>query len=103
MRFGKFFAQLRIKQDLSLREFCQKNGLDASNISKLERNILPPPKNQVLEKYANALGLAVGTDDWYQFYDLAAAENRNFPAYVSDEEIEEKAPIFFRALRLERI
>ncbi|GBR77044.1 transcriptional regulator HipB [Candidatus Termititenax persephonae] len=99
MGFGDFFLELRKRQNLSLREFCQKNGFDASNISKLERGILPPPQNEVLEKYAKALELVVGTDDWYQFHDLAAAENRKLPAYMSEEEIEKKVPIFFRALR----
>ncbi|MDR2429151.1 MAG: helix-turn-helix domain-containing protein [Candidatus Margulisbacteria bacterium] len=97
--FGKLFFELRIKQGLSLREFCQKNGFDASNISKLERSILPPPQKETLEKYASALGLSPGMDKWYEFYDLAAAENRRLPSYISDEEVEEKVPIFFRALR----
>jgi len=99
MSFGRFFFELRTKQGLTLRHFCQENGFDASNISKLERSILPPPKGEVLEKYAKALGLTVGSDNWYEFYDLAATENRNFPSYISDDDIEKKVPVFFRALR----
>jgi hypothetical protein len=73
--------------------------LDASNISKIERDILPPPKGEALERYANNLGLKKGSDDWYTFHDLAAAANRALPKYLTDEEIETKVPVVFRSLR----
>jgi transcriptional regulator with XRE-family HTH domain len=97
--FGSFFNKLRLKKGLSLRQFCLENHLDASNISKLERDVLPPPKGEALERYGAALGLKPGDDDFYTFHDLAATANRMMPSYLTDEEIEEKVPVFFRALR----
>ena len=97
--FGGFFKKLRIKQGLTLRHFCLENQLDASNISKLERDVLPPPKGGTLDRYALALGLKPGDDDFYTFHDLAATANRTMPSYLTEEEIEEKVPVFFRALR----
>ncbi len=49
---------IRIKQGITLREFCKSANLDPSNWSKIERNILQPPKSkEVLSTIANALNL----------------------------------------------
>ena len=42
-RFGILFKSRRAALGVSLRRFCEMHGLDASNISKLERGVLPPP------------------------------------------------------------
>lgn len=99
--FGKLFKKLRMEKGHTLREFCQANGLDAGNISRVERGLFPPPqKEALLEKYAISLGLKRGSDEWLEFFDLAAAARGQLPKdLLSDEEVVEKLPILFRTLR----
>jgi transcriptional regulator with XRE-family HTH domain len=100
-KFGEFFRDMRAKRRISLREFCVKNAFDPGNISKLERGLFPPPESQErLKKYARALGIKAGSDDWYEFFDLAAAEQGRIPQDVlSDGELIQHLPVLFRSLR----
>lgn len=104
-KFGLFFKQLRASKGSSLREFCLDNGFDPGNISRLERGVLAPPESQEkLEHYAKALGLKKGSDDWYNFFDLAAAERGRIPDdMLSDKEIVDQLPVLFRTLRGQRV
>ncbi len=98
--FGEFFKEKRIVLGLTLRKFCEKYNLDAGNISKLERGILPPPKSEEkLKRYAKYLKLKEGADDWYEFFDLAAAESGRLPKDLRDKEIIERVPLLFRTIR----
>lgn len=100
--FGELFAhQRRTRTNLSLREFCQAHGFDAGNISKLERGRMAAPQShEVLDRYARALKITSGSDEWYEFFDLAAAEAGRIPDdLLSDSEVASKLPILFRALR----
>ena len=103
--FGEFFKASRAKRGLSLREFCLDNKLDPGNISRLERGLMQPPESRgKLEQYAAALKIKEGTDDWYEFFDLAAAERGRIPDDVlSDEEVVEQLPVLFRTLRGQRV
>ena len=68
--FGPFFEKVRQGQRLTMREFCRRAGCDPANISRMERGLIPPPKDRdILERYAKALGITDGSDDWYQFFD----------------------------------
>ena len=59
MTFGEFVKILRSEQRLGLREFCVRYEHDPSNWSKIERGVIPPPKDLGLqEKLAAQLGLA---------------------------------------------
>jgi transcriptional regulator with XRE-family HTH domain len=100
-RFGEFFQEKRMATGLTLRKFCLRHGLDPGNISKLERGILPPPESgEKLEQYAKHLELTPGSDDWYEFFDRAAAERGKIPQDVmQDEALVEKLPVVFRTLR----
>lgn len=103
-KFGEFFKKKRLELGLSLRQFCLKHGLDPGNISKLERGRLAPPQHDKLDHYARLLGLEKGSDDWYHFFDLAAAEAGRIPKDIlDDQEVVEKLPILFRTLRGEKI
>lgn len=99
--FGGFFKELRINKGLTLRSFCQMYGLDAGNLSKVERGINAPPKSrELLEKYAEYLGIAKESEDWYKFFDLAAACSGQIPADVmNDSALVAKLPLVFRSLR----
>ena len=104
-RFGDFFKQRRIALGLTLREFCRRNGLDPGNISRLERGLLPPPQGrETLENYSKLLKLERGSDEWYTFFDLAAAETGRIPPEIlEDEDLLEKLPILFRTLRGQKV
>lgn len=99
--FGKMLKKLRIEKGLTLREFCQAHGFDPGNYSRLERGLFSPPhKEELLERYATALGLKRGSDQWLDFFDLAATSRGEIPKdLLSDEEIVGKLPILFRTLR----
>lgn len=103
-QFGELFRRKRLALGLSLRQFCLQHSLDPGNISKLERGRLAPPQHDKLEEYARRLGIPEGSDDWYRFFDLAAAEAGRIPRDImSDEEAVEKLPLLFRTLRGEKI
>lgn len=99
--FGQFFKKMRQKTGLTLRQFCLKHDLDPGNISKIERGILPPPTSrQKLETYAKYLNIKPQTEDWYNFFDIAAASFGTIPSDVmNDENLVRKLPLIFRTLR----
>jgi transcriptional regulator with XRE-family HTH domain len=103
--FGEFFKTRRIAIKKTLRQFCIENGLDPGNISKLERGLLPPPQSrEKLEEYAGCLKIKRGSDDWYTFFDLVAAETGKIPEDImTKEKIEDKLPILFRTLRGQKV
>ena len=103
--FGRFFKKARLGKGLTLREFCFKYNLDPGNISKLERGILPPPQSRKkLEEYVSHLQIAQGSDEWYEFFDLAAAEIGKIPRdLLEDKELVEKLPVIFRTLRGQKV
>ena len=98
--FGEFIKQIRERQRLGLREFCLENGFDPSNWSKIEREVMPPPRDEeILRTWAKQLGLKQGSDDWLKFFDYAAVDSGRIPDYVlKDEELLGKLPAFFRTL-----
>jgi len=104
-KFGKFFKERRIALKKTLRQFCFENKLDPGNISKMERGLLPPPQSrEKLEDYAKLLKIKKGSDDWYTFFDLAAAETGRIPDDLMEgKKIEDKLPIFFRTLRGQKV
>ena len=98
--FGELIKQIRERQRLGLREFCLENGYDPSNWSKIEREVLPPPRDEdTLRTMAKQLGLKQGSDDWLKFFDYAAVDSGRIPDYIlKDEELLAKLPAFFRTL-----
>src|SRR5947209_3130251 len=101
--FGKFIKELRARQRLGLREFCLEHGHDPSNWSKIEREVLQPPRDeQILRAWARQLGLKPGTDDWLKFFEYAAVDAGRIPKRVlndvDDEALETQIPEFFRKL-----
>ena len=99
--FGQRMKELRTAKGVTLREFCQANRFDPGNYSRLERGLFAPPqKEELLSKYALALGLTRGSDEWLEFFDLAAASRGELPAdLLSDEEVVAKLPVLLRTLR----
>ena len=98
--FGQFIKEIRSRQRLGLREFCLQHGHDASNWSKIERGILPPPKDEaILLEWAVQLGLESGSEDWFKFFDYAAVDAGRIPSHVlENKELVAKLPAFLRTL-----
>jgi transcriptional regulator with XRE-family HTH domain len=98
---GPYEGSLRQGARLTLREFCRRAGTDPANINRMERGLVPPPKDRdILERYATALRLRDGTDDWYTFLGLAAVAQGTVPAdTMADAGLVSALPLFFRALR----
>jgi len=105
LTFGEFFKEKRIDLKKTLRQFCMENGLDPGNISKLERGLMQPPQGKdKLEEYAGYLNIKKGTDDWYNFFDLAAVEAGRIPEeLLSNAKVAASLPILFRTLRGKKI
>jgi len=103
--FGSFFKELRIRQEMTLRQFCNAHGYDPGNISKLERGLLPPPESDAkLTEYAKALRIRRGSDAWYQFFDLArAARGKLPPELLRKRDVVARLPLLFRTLRGQKV
>lgn len=97
--FSDTVKSLRLERRLTLRDFCAQAGLDASNWSKVERGVNPPPGDvETLERLAAFFGLTDARR--LAFMDEAALQRREIPADVADNAILQRAlPAFFRAAR----
>jgi len=102
--FAEFFKSLRKERRITLRDFCGAAGADPGNISRMERGAMVPPQDrEILIRYARALELSEGSDEWYLFFDLAAADRGLIPQdLMDDEEVVKHLPAFFRTLRGQR-
>jgi transcriptional regulator with XRE-family HTH domain len=103
--FGEFFKKKRSELGIPLRQFCLKFGLDPGNISKLERDLIPPPQgHKKLEEYASYLKIKKNSDDWFTFCDLAAAGSGKIPEeLLKKRNVVDKLPLIFRTLRGKKI
>jgi transcriptional regulator with XRE-family HTH domain len=102
--YGEFIKELRIKKEISLREFCKQIEIDASNWSKIERGLLAPPQDEDrLKKIASAVGIKIGSDVWKEMKDLANIDAGIIPDDIrSDAEILKALPMFFRTIRSDK-
>lgn len=102
--FGEFIKEKRLEKGLSLREFCRRLDEDASNWSKVERQIMSPPQDpKKLSKIATILGIEKGTADWDNLQDTASVDSGKIPEYImSDTEALKMLPIFFRTIGSEK-
>lgn len=99
--FASFIRDKRIAAGMTLREFCRQTGFDASNWSKIERNLmLPPQSKSILELIAAVLSLEIGSQDYKELMDLAALSS--VPEDLIEPEILEQLPVFFRTVRGEK-
>jgi transcriptional regulator with XRE-family HTH domain len=100
MMFGDFIKDRRLARDLSLREFARRIGEDPSNWSKVERGILPPPKDsKKLNEIAEVLEIKEKTEDWHKLEDYASVDSAIIPSYImNNEEALAALPAFFRTI-----
>ncbi len=104
-KFGRLVKRHRLGAGLTLREFCLKHGFDPGNFSRIERGLCPPPHGRdLIERYATALGLNRGSDEWLELFDAAAADRGEIPPdLMSDEKVVDKLPVLFRTLRARQV
>jgi transcriptional regulator with XRE-family HTH domain len=102
--FGEFIKERRIAKSISLREFCKRIEIDASNWSKVERGLLAPPQDEEkLRKIARVLDIKIGSPLWREMKDKANVDAGIIPEDIlSDEKVLNSLPIFFRTIRSEK-
>jgi len=102
--FGEFIKSVRLSKDIGLRDFCRKLETDASNWSKVERGILPPPQDdEKLDKIAQILGINKNPETYTELRDKAAIDAGILPKdLLSDEKTLNSLPMFFRTIRSEK-
>ena len=101
-RFGKKLKEFRIRQDLTLREFCRRNQFDPGNYSRIESGAFSPPGEEKVRDYAKALGVEVGSSDYVELMDLAHVDRGQLPReFMDDDEVLDQLPVIFRAFRKE--
>ncbi len=100
MKFGEIVKGQRIRLGLTLRAFCLKNSHDPSNWSKMERGVIPPPKEEgILKKIAGELSIDEDSEFWLEFHDSAFLDRGEIPPYVrEDKAAMAKLPLFFRTV-----
>lgn len=57
MAFGDFIRQKREEADIPLNEFARRIGISPAYWSRIERNMEKPPKDDLITKAAQQLGL----------------------------------------------
>ena len=102
--FGEFIKERRINKGISLREFCKRVEIDASNWSKVERGLLAPPQDEErLRKIARALDIKFGSALWKEMKDKTNIDAGIIPNDIlSDEKVLNSLPMFFRTIRSEK-
>jgi transcriptional regulator with XRE-family HTH domain len=81
--FGAFIKEIRTKQRIGLRNFCKRVGYDPSNWSKIEREVMPPPRdNGTLREWAKKLNLKPDSEEWHKFFNYAAMDAGRLPQHV---------------------
>lgn len=102
--FGEFIKEYRINKGISLREFSKLIEVDASNWSKVERGILPPPQDlEKIKRIGLILEIEVGSEQWKEMKDIANIDAGIIPEDIlSDERALNSLPMFFRTLRSDK-
>ena len=102
--FGEFIKRRRVSQGITLREFCRKLNIDASNWSKVERGLLSPPQDEEkLREIAQVLAIPLNSDAWKELRDSASIYAGLIPKDIlSDREIVNALPMFFRTIRSDK-
>jgi transcriptional regulator with XRE-family HTH domain len=102
--FGEFIKERRINKGISLREFCKRIDIDASNWSKVERGLLAPPQDEErLKKIAQVLDIKVNSALLKELKDKANIDAGIIPEDIlSDKKVLNSLPVFFRTVRSEK-
>jgi hypothetical protein len=96
--FGDFIKSKRVELRMGLREFCVFTGTDPSNWSKVERGIIPAPRDEQSHAVlCVALKIQIGSAEHERLVDLAnLSQGRLPPEALTEPEIVKQMPIFWR-------
>lgn len=103
--FGTYLRRLREQQEIPLRRFALRIGMDPSNYSKIERGEVSPPTEATLAKIAEGLGISVVTDEWVELKCHADVGRGEVPVALLEREdaLAGLLPAFFAQLHKERV
>jgi len=95
--FGRFLTELMDRKDMTLRELSRRSGIDASNLSKMERGVIyPPRKPETLTALAEALEL--DEVEAMKLSDLAHLASGMLPESTTSLQEIEAIPMLLRAI-----
>lgn len=101
--FGNYLREKRIEHRIGLREICRKVNFDPGNWSKIERGKLPPPNNRdILSLWAANLKIKKNSTEFNSFIDMAFIAQGIIPKVLSEKEMMDLLPAFFRTIRNEK-
>jgi len=103
--YGEMLKERRKTLRLGLREFALRAGMDAGNLSKIERGKASPPQTgEVLDRIASALELDPDEERAVAMRDRAFVDNGRIPEeLLSDEEIMARLPVLLRTVKNQRL
>jgi transcriptional regulator with XRE-family HTH domain len=103
MKFGEYLRLLRLENEITLREFAKKTGIDVAYLSRLERSIiLPPQKREIIDNISKTLGL--DSDQRQKLNELANLENGKYPNDLKDKISQMEAiPILLRTINNKKL
>ena len=75
LTFGAYLRQKRLEKGFGLRSFARRIGMDASNLSNIERGKIKPPRGEyLLSIIAEALGFRLDDPERKELFDLAVED-----------------------------
>jgi transcriptional regulator with XRE-family HTH domain len=77
--FGTFVRASRQRSGIGLRSLGERSGIDAANLSRIERGCRKPPTGQALKRLMSALQIPAGSRDAEFFYGAAAQSRLELP------------------------
>lgn len=97
--FGQLVQARRAEIRLTLRDCAVRAGMDAGNLSRLERGRVAPPQDPaILVRLADALELT-GSTRAQELFDLASMQNGRIPRDIlSNEDVMSALPILLRTV-----
>jgi transcriptional regulator with XRE-family HTH domain len=98
--FGAMVRALREARRIGFSEMVRRTGLDAGNYSKMERGLMPAPKDiSKLAKVQAALELSEDSFEWRELLRLADLSRGDIPrSILTDKQLVGKLPALFRQL-----
>lgn len=95
--FGEYLRDQMTEKNLSLREVARRSGIDASNLSKMERGkVFPPQKRATLDNLAKALEL--DESGRKRIIELSAFVNGIVPEELEHVRENKAIPLLLRAI-----
>lgn len=101
--FGEKIRSLRNNKGIGLREFAQKIKKSPAYISRIERNLEPPPSEGVILEMANILNI-----DSIELFKVANVQKQRMPpgvyeTYKKNETYMKRVPEFLRIAKEKKL